>query len=317
MKYNHVDNLPLDMSEIGFGLWTVATKNWNLRNSSNHVKLLNDAFALGINFFDTADSYGQGYGERILSEAFDMIRQEIIISTKLGYDFYSPRLLPDSPIEKNFQPNYIKFACEQSLKRLNTDYVDIFSIHYPELSTAENDSVFEVLERLIEEGKILSYGAAIDDREKSFEISEILLKDRNVNLLQVPLSCVERDFYLDGSLGELQNVLLVRRVHGFGFLDGTSNPLDFQVSNKSDESMDSIVLDKITKAQLRSNKFVSFSEKMGYDPSQLAVVGILDEPLVLSALPNIFNSTQLELYCAAVDKIELSDEIRDGIHDLY
>lgn len=317
MKYNHVDNLPLDMSEIGFGLWTVATKNWNLRNSSNHVKLLNDAFALGINFFDTADSYGQGYGERILSEAFDMIRQEIIISTKLGYDFYSPRLLPDSPIEKNFQPNYIRFACEQSLKRLNTDYVDIFSIHYPELSTAENDSVFEVLERLIEEGKILSYGAAIDDSEKSFEISEILLKDRNVNLLQVPLSCVERDFYLEGSLAEFQNVLLVRRVHGFGFLDGTSNPLDFQVSNKSDESMDSIVLDKITKAQLRSNKFVSFSEKMGYDPSQLAVVGILDEPLVLSALPNIFNSTQLELYCAAVDKIELSDEIRDGIHDLY
>ena len=317
MKYNHVDNLPLDMSEIGFGLWTVATKNWNLRNSSNHVKLLNDAFALGINFFDTADSYGQGYGERILSEAFDMIRQEIIISTKLGYDFYSPRLLPDSPIEKNFQPNYIRFACEQSLKRLNTDYVDIFSIHYPELSTAENDSVFEVLERLIEEGKILSYGAAIDDSEKSFEISEILLKDRNVNLLQVPLSCVERDFYLDGSLGELQNVLLVRRVHGFGFLDGTSNPLDFQVSNKSDESMDSIVLDKITKAQVRSNKFVSFSEKMGCDPSQLAVVGILDEPLVLSALPNIFNSIQLELYCAAVDKIELSDEIRDGIHDLY
>ena len=93
MRYKPVSNLTMDVSVVGFGLWTIATKNWKSMGRTNHVKFLNDAFGLGINFYDTADSYSKGYGEKILNDAFGPIRQEIIISTKIGYDFYSPKLI--------------------------------------------------------------------------------------------------------------------------------------------------------------------------------------------------------------------------------
>ena len=317
MRYRPVFNLPMDVSVVGFGLWTIATKNWKSMGRTNHVKFLNDAFGLGINFYDTADSYSKGYGEKILSDAFGPIRQEIIISTKIGYDFYSPKLMPNAPIEKNFDPNYVRFACEQSLNRLDTDYIDLLSLHYPEMETVENDHTFEILERLVEEGKILSYGAAISDSEQSHEISEILLNDRGVGFLQIPFSCVEKEPLLDLPVDELNTSFFARRVHGFGFLDGTLDPSDFLTTEEYRDGVDLNILDKMEKAQPRAKRLIDLSETFGFEPSQLSIAAVLDNSFVTSALPNILRFGQLESYCQAVDEIELSDEIRQGLSDLY
>ena len=317
MKYRHVSNLPMDVSAVGFGLWTIATKNWKSMGEANHVRILNDAFGLGINFFDTADSYSRGYGEKVLSDAFGSIRQEIVISTKIGYDFYSPNLIPNAPVDQNFDPSYIRFACEQSLNRLDTDYIDLLSLHYPGIIAVENDSTFEVLERLVEEGKILSYGAAIDDSEQSYEISEILLKDREVGFLQIPFSCVEKEPVLDLSFDGINSTLFARRIHGFGFLDGTLDPLEFKISEQDRDIIDLNISDKMLKAQTRAERFIDLSRETGFNTSQLSIAAVLDNSLVSSALPNIFGLEQLESYCQAVDEIEISDEIRDALLDLY
>ena len=88
MKYRQLPRTDLELSEVGFGLWTVATDWWGKRTVEEQASLLENALELGVNFFDTADTYGEGYGEEILSKVLGHRRGEIVIATKFGYDFY-------------------------------------------------------------------------------------------------------------------------------------------------------------------------------------------------------------------------------------
>ena len=88
MKYRRLPRTDLELSEVGFGVWTVATDWWGKRTEAEQSALLENALELGINFFDTADTYGEGYGEEVLTKFMGHRRNEIIIATKFGYDFY-------------------------------------------------------------------------------------------------------------------------------------------------------------------------------------------------------------------------------------
>ena len=88
MKYRQMPRTDLQLSEVGFGLWTVATNWWGNIPEEQRAALLENAVDLGINFFDTADTYGEGYGEEILAKVLGHKRHEIVIATKFGYDFY-------------------------------------------------------------------------------------------------------------------------------------------------------------------------------------------------------------------------------------
>jgi len=89
LKYRKLGTTDLNVSEVGFGVWTVSTNWWGKIEEPDGINLLVKAFDLGVNFFDTGDTYGLGYGEEILAKAFKKHRHEIIIGTKFGYDFYS------------------------------------------------------------------------------------------------------------------------------------------------------------------------------------------------------------------------------------
>ena len=87
MKYRSFpNNNDLKVSEVGFGVWSVATKWWGVDDEELAIKLLRYSVDKGINFFDTADVYGNGYGEELLYKAFEKNRKDLIIATKFGYD---------------------------------------------------------------------------------------------------------------------------------------------------------------------------------------------------------------------------------------
>ena len=88
MKYRQLPGTDLELSDIGFGVWTVATNWWGNIPENEKSELLLNSLELGINFFDTADTYGEGYGEEILAKILGHRRHEMIIATKFGYDFY-------------------------------------------------------------------------------------------------------------------------------------------------------------------------------------------------------------------------------------
>jgi len=151
MKYRTLAGTDLTVSEVGFGVWSVATKWWGVTDVELGKRLLRSAYEdYGITFFDTADVYGSGLGETILADTLKDIRDKVVIGTKFGYDIYR---LPGerkghSELPQNWSKEHIRYACEQSLKRLGTDYIDFYQLHNPRMEAILNDEVREALEEL-------------------------------------------------------------------------------------------------------------------------------------------------------------------------
>ena len=132
----------------------MSTEAWPAVPENDAVALLVAASELGINYFDTADSDGEGYGETLLGKALGDQRHDIVISTKIGFDFYDRLAVRehDGP-PPNFDPDHIRRASEESLRRLGTDYVDLLQLHYPPPDVLEDDALFYTLDNLVKEGK--------------------------------------------------------------------------------------------------------------------------------------------------------------------
>ncbi|SVD92648.1 uncharacterized protein METZ01_LOCUS445502, partial [marine metagenome] len=214
----------LELSEVGFGVWTVATNWWGERTEAEQASLLENAMEAGINFFDTADTYGEGYGEEVLAKFMGHRRNDMIIATKFGYDFYDksvPRIGHQERPQK-FEKEFIKFACEQSLQRLNTDHIDLYQLHNPKAEALDRDEVFETLEQLQFEGKIRYFGAALGPDIGWYEEGEMSMRQRHLDSVQIIYSILEQDPALDFfPIAEEENIGLLSRVpHASNMLTG-------------------------------------------------------------------------------------------------
>src|SRR3954470_4170929 len=126
MKYRVLRNSNLKVSEVGFGMWTVSTGWWGKFTAGEAIALMQKAFDLGMNLFDAADTYGNGYSEELIAKAFATQRDELVIATKVGYDFYNhgEARKGQREILQDFSPGFVRFAVDQALKRLKTDHID-------------------------------------------------------------------------------------------------------------------------------------------------------------------------------------------------
>ena len=163
MQTRKIQGTDCEVSVVGFGVWTVATTMWGITDEAFGAKLLQLAFDKGITFFDTADVYGDGKGETMLADVLGHRRDEIAIATKFGYDFYNHPGVQANQRERphDWSPAFVRFALEQSLKRLNTDRIELYQLHNPRLDALQRDDLFETLETLKSEGKIRAYAAAL------------------------------------------------------------------------------------------------------------------------------------------------------------
>ena len=179
MKYRKLGKTGLEVSEIGFGAWAIGGNkhgnSYGPTNDKESLKAIQKALELGCNFFDTADVYGHGHSEKLIGEALEGRREDIIIATKVGGDFYNVGA------GANFTREYITFAIEKSLKRLRTDYIDIYQLHNPNRQLISNGDMFETLKELKKEGKIRFYGISIFDPAEGLEA----IKAGNVDTIQV------------------------------------------------------------------------------------------------------------------------------------
>ena len=160
MKYRQIQSTDLTVSEVGFGVWSVSMNWWGEVSEPDAIQLLRKAADLGITFFDTADTYGAGYGEEIVPKALADRRSEIVIGTKFGYDIEAPR---EGHRERpqRWDPEFVKRACESSLKRLQTDYIDLYQYHNARLDVIQREDTLGALEDLKAEGKIRHYAVAV------------------------------------------------------------------------------------------------------------------------------------------------------------
>jgi aryl-alcohol dehydrogenase-like predicted oxidoreductase len=164
MKYRTLGKTGLKVSEVGFGAWAIGGNEYgnSYGPTDDHVSIMavERAFELGCNFYDTADVYGHGHSEELLGQALKGHRNDVILATKVGGDFYH------DPPRMNFNPEYLEFAAAKSCERLQTDYIDLYQLHNPPIQLLKNGKIFESLEKLKDSGRIRHYGVSIHDPQE-------------------------------------------------------------------------------------------------------------------------------------------------------
>ena len=318
MKYRQLPRTELILPEVGFGVWTVATNWWGEIPEEQKAALLENALELGVTFFDTADTYGEGYGEEILAKVLGNHRKEIVIATKVGYDFYdkTPREGHKERPQK-FDREFVNFACEQTLKRLNTDYIDLYQIHNPRMTALERDDLFETLEQLQFDGKIRYFGSALGPDIGWFEEGEYSMRERHVDSVQIIYSILEqdpaRDFF---PIAEEENVGLISRVpHASEVLTGRfTEPPTFDESDHRAHRKAEWMKEALQKAA--KVRFLA-GENTGRSMSQAAIKFALAKPTIISVLPNFTNLDDLREYTSASEAPDLTTEEQSRLDDLW
>ena len=318
MEYRQMPRTELTLSEVGFGVWTVATNWWGKLEDHERAALLENAVEEGINFFDTADTYGEGYGEELLAKVLGHRRNDLVIATKFGYDFYdktAPRTGHQERVQR-FDREFVTFACEQSLKRLSTDYIDLYQIHNPRVDALERDELFETLEQLQFEGKIRYYGVALGPDIGWFEEGQTSMADRQVDSLQIIYSILEQEPAIDFfPIARDHEVGLLSRVpHASNTLTGeyieipTFAEGDHRAHRRAEWLKEALQkVDQVRFLELEDSRTLG----------QSAIQFCLKKPEIVSVLPNFTNLEELKEYTAAVETPPLTDAEQEYLDELW
>lgn len=173
MKYRQLGNTGISVSEIGFGGWAIGGAatisgvpvGWGKTSDDQSLGALRRARDLGVNFFDTADIYGLGRSESLMGIVLPRRREEVVLATKVGIVRTS-----GGEHKRDFSRQHIFHAIDGSLKRLRTDYVDLYQVHNPTLQDLEREEIQEAMSMLQSIGKIRYWGVSVSTPEEGIEI---------------------------------------------------------------------------------------------------------------------------------------------------
>jgi aryl-alcohol dehydrogenase-like predicted oxidoreductase len=173
----HLGRSGIQVSAMGLGCWAIGGPfwagetpvGWGEVDDQESIRAIHRALDLGVTFFDTADVYGTGHSERVLARALAGKRDKAVIATKFGNKFdEASRQMTGS----DASPGYIRKACEASLQRLNTEFIDLYQLHLNDYAPERGEEVRDTLEELVRAGKIRAFGWSTDfiDRARIFAV---------------------------------------------------------------------------------------------------------------------------------------------------
>lgn len=157
----------IEVSAMGLGCWAIGGPfwregkpvGWGEVDDDESIRAIHHALKLGVTFFDTADVYGCGHSEKVLGKALEGKRDQVVIATKFGNLFDSETR---QIVGEDASPDYIHTACDASLRRLRTDYIDLYQLHLWGYDEDKAGPVIDALEKLVDAGKIRSYAWSTD-----------------------------------------------------------------------------------------------------------------------------------------------------------
>lgn len=319
MKYRTYRNTDLTVSEVGFGLWTISTGWWGSFSEKEAITLMHKAFDCGITLFDAADTYGNGLSEELIAKAFPKQRDQIVIATKVGYDFvhHGHERRGQREIPQDFSPEAIRKATDAALSRLKTDRIDLLQLHNIRMEQVDEDGVWTTLDDLQRSGKIRSCGVALGPAIGWLYEGVRCVQRRNIASLQHIYNILEQDpgKAIQGSATEAgkDTMFLIRVTHSSGILEGHYTvDTQFLPNDHRNHRPRSWLSNGVKKVeQLR------FLEEPGRTLGQAALQWLLRDPRIASTLPNIYDEKQLLEFASAPDTPPLTDEETDRIESLY
>jgi len=167
----------LEVSAMGLGCWAIGgvayrdgrPTGYGSVSDEQSIDAIHAALDRGITFFDTADVYGAGHSEVVLGQALAGRREQVAIATKFGNTFDEGQ---GQLLGQDVSPDYIRGACQASLRRLQTDYIDLYQLHVGGVPPAEVGPILDVLDDLVDEGLIRAYGWSTDDPERALAFAQ-------------------------------------------------------------------------------------------------------------------------------------------------
>jgi len=202
MKSRPLGTTGITVSEIGLGAWQLANPAWGLHDTADALRIVKSALDAGCDFFDTAPGYSEGRSEELLGEALKPVRQHVTICTKFGHS---------ADGTSNFDAAAVRPSLEQSLRRLQTDYVDICLLHNPPAHIMDGNhtpAVYEEMERLKKEGKLRAYGVSLD----SLHELEMVIETTRCNVVEVLFNAFHQDPLAAFRLAQVRGIGLVAKV---------------------------------------------------------------------------------------------------------
>ena len=320
MRFRSYKDTDLTVSEVGFGLWTISTGWWGQFTEGEAIALMHKAFDLGVTLFDAADTYGNGLSEELIAKAFPNQRDEIVIATKVGYDFVhhgQARGRGQREIPQDFSPEAVIRATDAALKRLRTDRVDLLQLHNIRMEQVYDDALWKTLEKLKTEGKVRYYGIALGPAIGWLYEGVNSIRERDVTSMQHIYNMLEqhpgRAFHDAATEAGKDTMFLIRVTHSSGMLEGKYTPeTTFPSTDHRSHRPRSWLLNGVKKVeQLR---FLENSERT---LGQAALQWLLADDRVASTLPNIYNEEQLIEFAKAPDTPPLTDEEMAKIEELF
>ncbi|MGM0498776.1 MAG: aldo/keto reductase [Bacillota bacterium] len=315
MKYRKLGKTGFEVSEVSFGGWAIGG-TWGDVEDEQSMAALEEAVDQGINFFDTADVYGDGRSERLMAKLRHETDKKIHIATKAGR-----RLDPHTAAGYN-KENLNKFV-DRSLKNLDVDQIDLLQLHCPPTEVYDQEEVFEALEEMVEAGKIKNYGVSVEKVEEAMKALEYenvatvqiifnmfrhkpadeffaKAKEKGVGIIcRVPLASglLTGKFSKDSTFAENDHRNFNR--NGEAFDKGeTFSGVDFELGLKAVEELEEIKPEGLTMAQF-------------------ALKWILMHDAVSCVIPGGKKPWQVKDNAAASAADDLSAEVMERVDEIY
>ena len=300
MKYRKLGNSSLELSAICFGGWAAGGWMWGGTERNDAIRAIRAAYDLGVSSIDTAPIYGQGTSEEIVGEAIkDLPRDKVQILTKYGmrWDLAKGNFDFKSADTKGKEIDIYRYAgkesiikeCEDSLRRLGTDYIDLYQIHWPDTTTPIEETM-ETVAQLIEQGKVRYAGVC------NYNVAQMKEAQKYVNIVsnQVPYSMVMRDieedvvpYCLEHNISILAYSPLER-----GLLTGKMKP--GHIFQEGDHRADLYFFtdENIKRTNIFLKKIQPLAAEKGVTLAQLVLRWTIEQPGITIALAGARNERQ-------------------------
>ncbi|MDW5288569.1 aldo/keto reductase [Formosa sp. PL04] len=317
MEYRTLGNSDLKLSAITFGAWAAGGWMWGGTEQNDAVKAMQSAFDFGVTTIDTAPIYGMGHSEKIVGEAIkDLPRDQVQIITKYGLrwdatqgDFYvnsQDNDGKDIAIYKHSSKASIIKECEDSLKRLGTDYIDLYQIHWPD-KTTEIQETMEAVAQLIKEGKVRHAGVC------NYSVDQLKEANTYVNIVsnQVPYSMVNRGIESDLIPFAIKNntSILAYSPLQRGLLTGKMKAGHQFAKGDHRKTLPFFKDENIKKTALFLDKLKPLAEAKQASISQLVLRWTIEQPGITIALAGARNAEQSISNAKAIDVKLSADEL--------
>lgn len=311
MKYHELGKTGIKVSEIGFGAWGIGGETADGANSygktddAESKRALERAFELGITLYDTSNIYGYGHSEELLGEVFGKKRDRVILAGKAGFTKHNG--------PHDLSPTYLRKCLEESLRRLKTDYIDIYQLHSPPVSLVEkNPDAIEELRKMKREGKIRAIGISVKNPGDAISAIQTF----GFEAIQVNFSLIDQRVLEMGVFDMAQKYgagIIVRTPLAYGFLSGSIKDFNFGPHDHRSAWPESQL-----KLWAEAPTLFSFLYKeKNCTPTQAALKFCISFPAVSSVIPGILHPSESEENASTSDLPSLTEEEIKKATEIY